>query len=168
MQTLDYTLLLKDVIRSAKEAGEMLVAEYQRPDGLRGYGDKADVDLEVETLLKPQLLALLDCDFWGEETGSSLTGHQHCWVVDPNDGTADFLKGRKGSAISIGLLSNKQPVLGVVYTPVLNDRPADCIAWAEGLESVQRNGQAVNANFSSRTWGSANKASEGMCRIQKA
>jgi myo-inositol-1(or 4)-monophosphatase len=43
--------------------------------------------------LRQHLLQLLPCDFWGEETGHRLTGHPWCWVVDPNDGTTDFLNG---------------------------------------------------------------------------
>ncbi|MDT4865177.1 3'(2'),5'-bisphosphate nucleotidase [compost metagenome] len=66
-----------------------------------------------------------------------LTGHRWCWVVDPNDGTSDFLKDRKGSAISIGLLHNALPVLGVVYAPVTEDCGADCIAWAREHMNVR-------------------------------
>jgi myo-inositol-1(or 4)-monophosphatase len=70
-----------------------------------------------------------------------MTGHEYCWVVDPNDGTTDFLAGRKGSAISVGLLHNSVPVLRVVYTPVTPDRGSGCISWAAGCDSVIRNGR---------------------------
>ena len=133
---MDYSSVLSGVIQAVTRAGELLVAEWQRPEGPRGAGDKADVDVEIEVLLRPCLLDLLDGDFWGEETGHSLTGAPFCWVVDPNDGTADFLKGFKGSAISVGLLENAQPVLGVVYAPVLEGCPPDCIAWAKGRTDV--------------------------------
>lgn len=93
--------------------------------------------------MREQLLALLPCDFWGEETGHTLTGHAYCWVVDPNDGTSDFIRGLKGSSVSVGLLHNSIPVLGVVYAPVTEDRGADCIAWAEGLPELLRNGHPV-------------------------
>ncbi|WP_370600897.1 inositol monophosphatase [Pseudomonas nitroreducens] len=138
--------LLTPVTEKVLEAGQLISAEWQRPDGPRGHGDKADVDAEVEEQLRKDLLEILDCDFWGEETGTRLTGHKYCWVVDPNDGTSDFLLGRKGSAISVGLLSNAIPVLGVVYAPV-TDRGPDCISWAEGHESVLRNGQAVTSRL---------------------
>ncbi|MFG0724026.1 inositol monophosphatase family protein [Pseudomonas sp. GLN_6] len=151
---MDYSSLLSRVILAVTRAGELLIAEWQRPDGPRGAGDKADVDVEIEALLRPYLLDLLDGDFWGEETGHLLTGAQFCWVVDPNDGTADFLNGFKGSAISVGLLENAQPVLGVVYAPVLEGRPADCIAWAKGMPSVLRNGEPVDANLSKQEWSS--------------
>lgn len=90
----------------------------------------------------------LDVDFWGEETETHMTGHQFCWVVDPNDGTADFLKHRAGSAISVGLLRNAIPVLGVVYAPITPSGAEDCISWAEGLPALIRNGRAVQPALS--------------------
>lgn len=149
---MNYTLLLNEVVRITETAGKLLVAEWQRPDGPRGSGDKADVDFEIESQLRPDLLALMNCDFWGEETGFSLTGQEYCWVVDPNDGTADFLKGLKGSALSVGLLRDSRPVLGVVYAPVLENRPPDCIAWAEGMPFVQRNGLPIDTYLTNRKW----------------
>ncbi|MCQ2031403.1 inositol monophosphatase family protein [Stutzerimonas zhaodongensis] len=144
---MNYCDLLVHVIKQVLSAGELLIAEWERPDGPRGSGDKAEVDVEIEVLLRKELLGLLDCDYWGEETGSRLTRHEFCWVVDPNDGTSDFLHGRRGSAISVGLLHNAVPVLGVVYAPVTNDRGADCISWAKGLGGVLRNGQLVQAKL---------------------
>ncbi|WP_069086212.1 inositol monophosphatase family protein [Pseudomonas sp. TCU-HL1] len=135
--------LLARVIEQVLSVGKLLAAEWDRPDGPRGSGDKAEVDVEIEVALRRELLALLDCDFWGEETGRRLTGHEFCWVVDPNDGTSDFLLGRRGSAISVGLLQNAVPVLGVVYAPVTNDRGPDCISWAKGTGGVLRNGQIL-------------------------
>jgi len=104
LSPVDYENLLEQVLQLVEDAGLLLITEWQRPEGPRGSGDKADVDVEIESLLKPRLLQLLDCDFWGEETGHRLTGARYCWVVDPNDVTADFLKSHKGSAISVGLL----------------------------------------------------------------
>ena len=143
--------LLKSVTECVLLAGEILSAEWSLPGGPRGHGDKAEVDVENEALLRKSLLALLDCDFWGEETGSRLTGHKYCWVVDPNDGTRDFLEGRKGSAISVGLLRDAIPVLGVVYAPVTSDRGPDCISWAEGCGNVIRNGREVSSRARLRT-----------------
>ncbi len=68
-------------------------------------------------------------------------------MVDPNDGTSDFLRGHQGSAISVGLLRSAVPVLGVVCAPVTEDRGADCIAWAEGLNTILRNGREVSGRL---------------------
>jgi len=88
--------------------------------------------------------------FGGEETGHVLTGHPWCWVIDPNDGTSDFLIGVKGSSISVGLLRHSIPVLGVVYAPITEDRGKDCLAWAEGMPYLLRNGQPVDVDLSQR------------------
>ncbi|WP_212632026.1 inositol monophosphatase family protein [Pseudomonas sp. KB-10] len=135
--------LLDLVVGSVLSAGKLLALEWHRIGGPRGQGDKADIDSVIEVQLRSDLLHLLACDFWGEETGARLMGHEYCWVVDPNDGTGDFLQGRVGSAVSVGLLRNGVPVLGVVHAPVTSDRGSDCISWAVGLPNVIRNGQAV-------------------------
>lgn len=142
--------ILKPVTEIVLSVGQLLSAEWDRPGGPRGHGDRAEVDVEIETALRRDLLALLGCDFWGEETGASLSGDEYCWVVDPNDGTSDFLQGRKGSAISVGLLRNSVPVLGVVYAPVTPDRGPDCISWEKGCGYVIRNGQSVLSRLDSR------------------
>lgn len=139
----DLKTLFDQVEAQVLQAGQRLTAEWGRAEGPRGHGDKAPVDVEIEQQLREALLHLLPCDFWGEETGHVLTGDSWCWVIDPNDGTSDFLQGRKGSAISVGLLRDALPVLGVVHAPVTPDRGADCIAWAEGLPHLLRNGQPV-------------------------
>ncbi|WP_323566597.1 MULTISPECIES: inositol monophosphatase family protein [unclassified Pseudomonas] len=117
MKNLDAQQILPLVISTVEQAGRFLAQEYVRPAGRRGYGDKAGIDLEIEEVLRAELLKLLPCDWWGEETGHVLTGNSLCWVVDPNDGTSDFLRGFAGSAVSVGLLQGNMPVLGVVHAP---------------------------------------------------
>jgi len=144
------TALLNQALEIVISAGKLLITEWERIEGPRGQGDKAAVDVEIELLLREQLLELFPCDFWGEETGHCLTGNPWCWVVDPNDGTSDFLKGLKGSALSVGLLHKQTPVLGVVYAPITIEGVPDCIAWAEGLPKVLRNGQPVTTKLHAR------------------
>ncbi|MDA8485724.1 inositol monophosphatase [Pseudomonas resinovorans] len=144
---MNYLGLLEQVIEQVLAVGRLLAAEWNRPGGPRGRGDKAEVDVAIEKVLRRKLLSLLDCDFWGEETGSRLTGQEFCWVVDPNDGTSDFLQGRPGSAVSVGLLRNAVPVLGVVYAPVTPNLGPDCISWAKGLGGIVRNGQRCLARL---------------------
>ena len=135
--------LLGNVIARVEEAGQLLLDEWDRVGGPRGAGSSAEVDEEIEAQLREGLLELLDVDFWGEETQPSLTGLPYCWVVDPHVGTSDFLRGLPGTSISVALLHNGVPVLGVVYAPISPDRGRDCIAWAEGLPHLLRNGQPV-------------------------
>jgi myo-inositol-1(or 4)-monophosphatase len=95
--------LLPAVIELVLQVGEMIVREAALPGGPRGAGDKAEIDVEVLERLREGLLQLLPGDFVGEETGVQLSGASTCWVVDPNDGTSDFLRTGRGSAISVGL-----------------------------------------------------------------
>ena len=148
MDTSQIQQLLPQIIEAVERAGVLLAKECVRPGGRRGSGDKAEIDVEIEVLLRAELLSLLDCDWWGEETGYILTGCPFCWVVDPNDGTRDFLRGLKGSAISVGLLHDGNPVLGVVHAPTTPSGIPDCIAWAKGMGYLLRNGHRVVVDLS--------------------
>lgn len=140
----DLPRLLPPVIAMAEGAGRLLAAEFARPGGPRGAGSHAHVDDEIEVMLREQLLALLPARWLGEETGEKAgPGGAWCWLVDPHDGTSAFLDGHRGSAVSIALLHEGVPVLGVVHAPLSPDRGADTIAWAEGLDRLMRNGAQV-------------------------
>lgn len=132
----------------AREAGDLLRAEFHRPGGPRGRGDHADVDVEIEQLIRARLRsAFPDFGFRGEETGS--VGMDRApdllWLVDPNDGTRNFLEGSRGSSVSIALLRARQPVLGIVYSPCAPDDDGDLFVWAEGCGPPTRNGRSIRA-----------------------
>jgi ADP-ribosylglycohydrolase/fructose-1,6-bisphosphatase/inositol monophosphatase family enzyme len=140
----DFAALLAAVIAAAEVAGGRLAAEFARPQGPRGHGSHADIDDEIEAELRGRLLELLPARWRGEETGVLAgAGGPYCWLVDPHDGTRSYLAGEPGSAVSIALLRDGVPVLGVVHAPLSPDRGADTIAWAEGLDRLLRNGVPV-------------------------
>jgi len=144
--------LLDAVVALVRAAGDRLVTEFTRPTGPRGVGDKADIDTEIEWDLRTALLALRAARYAGEETGTGGDpASTECWLVDPHDGTSAFLAGARGTAVSVGLLRDGHPVLGVVYAPLPPDRDADMIAWAEELPHVLRNGRPVAAKLSNAT-----------------
>jgi ADP-ribosylglycohydrolase/fructose-1,6-bisphosphatase/inositol monophosphatase family enzyme len=135
-------------IEAAKEAGALLLRDFHRPGGPRGAGAHADADLEAEKVIREKLLAATKWSYLGEETGRA-TGEdeRHVWLVDPNDGTASYLRGLRGSAVSIAALRDGQPILGVVFAFAFPDDRGDLIAWAEGCGSVTRNGIPVVASL---------------------
>lgn len=144
--------VLTDVIAAVAAGGRMLADEFSRPEGPRGGEHKAPIDLEVELMLRPRLLALIPGRFIGEEDGTieAQAGSSHAdyaWAVDPQDGTKAFGEGRRGSAVSVGLLHRGVPVLGVVFAPTSPDRGPDMIAWAEGCPAILRNGAPVANNL---------------------
>jgi ADP-ribosyl-[dinitrogen reductase] hydrolase len=58
--------------------------------------------------------------------------------VDPNDGTRDYLLGRRGSSVSIGLVHERRPCLGVIFAFAYPDDRGDLFAWAEGSGPLRR------------------------------
>jgi len=153
--------VLREVVMAVEEEGRALRAEFHLPDGPRGRRGNAPIDTEIEERLRAKLQALVPCRFAGEETGVSpapAASHEEwLWLVDPHDGTYEFLQGRRGSAISVCLLKNRKPVLAVVCSPLSPDRGWDTIAWVEGA-GLTRNGAPVEGDFSSApqiVWASA-------------
>lgn len=143
-------VLLDAAVSAARDAGALLRAEMHRPGGPRGHGGHAVIDHEVEMLLRERLLGCFACGWLGEETGRLGSDTDFCWVVDPHDGTAAFLEGRRGSSVSIALLRAGVPVLGVVYAFAFPDDDGDLIAWTEGAGRLTRNGTPVALDLSDR------------------
>lgn len=104
------------------EAGALAVERYAgfRDIGVEFKGPQdylSVVDAEVEQLLKARLLGAFPGDgFLGEEGGG--TGGESLWVVDPIDGTANFLRGIPHWCISVGYLDGGAVRLGAILNPV--------------------------------------------------
>ena len=146
--------LLSEVIRVVEAEGQRLRGEFYRPEGPRGRRGSCPADKEIEERLREQLTRLVPCKFAGEETDdSAATAGGEVWLVDPHDGTYEFLSGRRGSAISVALAREGVPVLGVVHAPDAPDLGPDTIAWAEGAGPMLRNGKPVRSSLAGRLLG---------------
>jgi ADP-ribosyl-[dinitrogen reductase] hydrolase len=143
---------LSVAVESALAAGAHLRADFHRPGGARGGGDKADADTEAEREIRSRLMAAFPrFGYRGEETGVQAgEAGEPVWLVDPNDGTRDYLAGRRGSAVSIGLVHDGRPVLGVVFAFAYPDDAGDLFAWAEGTGPLRRNGRPVEIGLPGR------------------
>jgi ADP-ribosyl-[dinitrogen reductase] hydrolase len=143
----DYRRALAVATELALQAGALIRADFHRPGGPRGSRASAPVDNEAEALIRQRLrTAFPEWGYRGEETRPHLPAQDaegHVWLVDPNDGTAGFLRGYRGSAVSIAVVRGGQPVLGVVYAPCAPDDAGDLLTWAEGCGPVQRNGVSI-------------------------
>ena len=143
-----YAPALRQALEAVQAAGARLRRERGRRGGPRGDGDEhADADLEVEAEeIRPRLRGAFPAwGYRGEETRPHLPPGDpdgHVWLVDPNDATRAFLRGHRGPAVSIALLRDGLPVLGVVYAYAYPDDAGDLLAWAEG-EPFTRNGVAL-------------------------
>ena len=81
-------------------------------------------DIEVDGFLKHELGRLLPSAGWlSEETADDHARLERdlIWVVDPIDGTRDFLRGSSGWAVSVALVSAGRPLLGLLVAPARNE-----------------------------------------------
>src|SRR6218665_1862030 len=99
--TLDYAAILNEMIAAARAAGAVTLEHFGRfrdlEIGIKGPGDfVSDADRESETLIRGHLLALYpDWSLTGEEFAPvDGADPEHRWLVDPIDGTTNFLNGQ--------------------------------------------------------------------------
>jgi myo-inositol-1(or 4)-monophosphatase len=92
-----------------------------KPKGDRDYASQ--LDLDVEHRLRDHLeLATPDVGFFGEEEGTRGDPDGPQWVLDPIDGTVNFVHGLPLYAVSLALVVAQQPVLGVIDLPAIGIR----------------------------------------------
>lgn len=108
----------------AREAGDIALAHFRSlasvPVEKKGHLDLVTkADREVEEFLIAGLRRVFPNDgVYGEEGGDIAGVSGRVWVIDPIDGTFNFVRGGQNWAISIGLYENRRPVFGVIYAPV--------------------------------------------------
>lgn len=130
----------------ATDAGRLAMqrfgSDYRRWEKAPG-NPVCEVDLELDALLREKLQYLLpDAGWLSEETvdNPDRLDARRVWVVDPIDGTRDFVRDRTGWAVSIALVEDGQPVIGVL------DAPARKEHWrAEAGLGAWRNGERLHA-----------------------
>lgn len=140
---IDYESLCLKVCEIAKQAGDFIRKESSNfstksveVKGLHNfvtYVDKGAEQMIVDRLQK----ILPESGFIAEEGTNTTHGERFNWLIDPLDGTTNFIHGLPPYAVSIGLLENNCPVLGVVYEITLDEcfyAWKDSIAFLNGKE----------------------------------
>jgi myo-inositol-1(or 4)-monophosphatase len=139
--------VLEEVARIAEEAGR--IAAGRCGTAFRQWEKQpgelvCDIDLEVDAYLREHLRALDPEAGWlSEETVdiSDRYERRRIWVVDPIDGTRDFLRQRPGWSVSVALVEDRVPVIGVLSAPARSE------LWtAERGRGAWRNGQPLRAS----------------------
>ena len=97
-------------------------------------------DIEVDVFLRRELCALLPAAGWLSEESvdhPERLARGLCWLVDPVDGTRDFIAGRRGWAVSVALVSAGKPLLGLLVAPAREEvwsATAGQGAWLNGRQ----------------------------------
>lgn len=127
MRQIDHIPLTQQLLMIARAAGSAILAVYQ--EGPLQVVHKADcnpvttADLAAHRVLEAGLRYLLpDCPVVSEEDPAShLYRQQHgrFWLIDPLDGTKEFIARNGEFTVNIALVENGRSVLGVVYAPAL-------------------------------------------------
>lgn len=132
-----------------REASRMAFARWPGAGHVLTSWDKtpgdpvSEADLEVDAFLKRELSALLPAAGWlSEETADDdeRLDRDLLWLVDPVDGTRDFIRGRSGWAVSVALISAGKPLIGMLVAPA---RKEEYIA--EAGKGARLNGKVITA-----------------------
>ncbi|MBN2830621.1 MAG: inositol monophosphatase [Candidatus Cloacimonetes bacterium] len=98
-----------------------------------------ETDKEVELFLKARLGKLIPTSaFWAEETDSKFTKAEYLWIIDPIDGTTNFVHQFPFVCISVALQHDGRTIYGFVYNPILEE-----FFIAEKGRGAYRNGKRI-------------------------
>jgi myo-inositol-1(or 4)-monophosphatase len=114
-------LAAQEIVRAAGTRARDFLAQREALDveHKRGQNFVSHVDHAVESLIATRLAAAFPGDaFLGEESSATFSGSlDRVWIVDPIDGTRNFLRGVRYFCIAMAYFENGRTELGVVYDP---------------------------------------------------
>ncbi|MGB7244390.1 MAG: inositol monophosphatase family protein [Sulfitobacter sp.] len=119
---------LNIMVKAARRAGRSLVKDFREVENLqvsmKGAGDFVSrADIAAEKIIKEELMGARPTYGWLAEEGGEDEGQDPTrrWIVDPLDGTTNFLHGLPHWAVSIALEHKGQVVAGVVFDPAKDE-----------------------------------------------
>lgn len=135
---------IKDIVRQAGQLmREFTSVQIHDKEGKANFVTSAD--LAVQEYLVKRLADLIpDAKFIAEEKENDNTLEGYTWIIDPIDGTTNFIYDYKHSAISVALMQENEPVIGVIYNPYLDE-----LFSAERGRGAYLNGERIEVSESS-------------------
>lgn len=139
-------LQFQAVARSATEVGKKLLGSASAGT-VQAKSDRdyvTDLDLRIQAEIRTYLAhATPSVGFFGEELEGHEVDHdaEYMWVLDPIDGTSNYIHGIPLCAVSLALLHNRRPIVGVVAAPFL-----DLEYYATAGHGSYVNGRAISAS----------------------
>lgn len=112
------------IVRAARKGGKVLKRYFGESLETTAKSTLADLQTKADTESESEILAVLrsefpDYGYFSEETGRADSESPYTFVIDPLDGTSNFVTGLPTFVVSIALLHRGIPIIGVVYCPYL-------------------------------------------------
>lgn len=140
--------MLDEIIAVVKKCGDIILFADDAERSVSSKAGRANFvtkyDVAVQTYLKDELLKILpEAVFIGEEDShSEALGQGYAFIVDPIDGTTNFIKNYRRSCVSVGLALHGQMEIGVIYNPYSNE-----MFYAQKGKGAFLNGQPIHASW---------------------
>ncbi len=154
----DYSEQLRIAANAAKEAGKLLKELFDKTHNVKEKskyeGFVTEADLQSEKIILSKLKKEFpEYSVLSEEAGEERKNSNHLWLVDPLDGTTNFKIRNPFFNVSIGLAKGKEVIMGVVYSPILDE-----LFYAIQGKGAYLNGKKISvsntSSFSSSVIGS--------------
>jgi histidinol-phosphatase len=137
--------LLETALAAARAAADVLEDQFGRPQRFHSKPDSSivtDSDIASEQIIKQIITRRFpDHAFLGEETGGTQQTSRFTWVVDPLDGTKNFMRHVPLFSVEIAVLKDDEPHIGVSHLPLMRD-----LLWAVRGKGVQSEQGAVHVS----------------------
>ncbi|MBU1201513.1 MAG: inositol monophosphatase [Nanoarchaeota archaeon] len=129
----------------AKKAGEYIKENYHKKKEI-SYKENKETVTQIDIGSEKIIIDAIKKSFpneniWSEEAGSIKKGSDYTWVIDPLDGTNNYVFQIPLFSVNIGLWHDKKPVLGVIYFPITDE-----LCFAEEGKGAFINGERIKVN----------------------
>ena len=135
--------VLEVATQAAEEAGSLFLEHVHGERQLSYKEGRANIVTDVDVLVEQRIITLLQAEYPGynilsEESAAVDNDSEYTWVIDPLDGTNNYVHGIPFYSVSIALTSSKEILLGLIYDPWMRE-----LFVAEKGAGARLNGQPV-------------------------
>ena len=164
-------------VKAAKKSAAIFKKNFGHPGRIKTKGNDpmnlvTEIDLKIETAIRKEILKIFpEAKIIGEEFGSSeICADDVVWIIDPIDGTTNFIHGIPICCITIGIWDKKGPLAGVVYNPIINQMYTALRgqgAFLNGHKIKPSDVKKVNLSTGTIGWHSVDKGIHIFSKISK-
>lgn len=138
--------MVKAITDIVKEAGKIILSAHNQEDSVTSKEGKKNFvtkyDVAVQNFLFEELgKAFPDAEFIGEESENDFSNNGLRFIIDPIDGTTNFMQDYRCSCISVALCKENEAIAGVVYNPYTDE-----LFSAEKGKGAYLNGDRINVS----------------------